>query len=182
MNEKEKIFSMDAKITEKSVDDGSRVKKRHFTVLDFGLIVILVLAVLGIGFRTVIADWIMKSAPTETVSVSFKAEGISAEQLSHMKTGHVLSHDGSELGKLSSFSFDKSKAVIEEKDADGKVIFTTVEDGESITVTGTLDVIGRYTDRGFVCQDDLNLYVGKILNIQTNSYSITVVITEIPRK
>jgi len=182
MNENDKLFSMDAQITEKSVTTDSRVKKKHFTALDFGLIVILLLAIVGIGFRTAIADWIMKSAPEETVNVIFKAEGVTAEQLAHMQKDRTLTLNGEAFGKLQSFTSQNGKTVVEQDNGDGTVEFVTVEDKNSYTVSGVMEVSGRYTDRGFVCQENTNLYVGKILNINSNSYTITVLITEIPRK
>lgn len=182
MNENEKLFSMDAQITEKSVDTDSGVKKKHFTALDFGLIVILLLSIVGIGFRTAIAEWIMKSAPAETVTVVFKAEGVTAEQLTHMEKDRALKLNGVAFGNLKSFTSEKGKTVVEQKNGDGTSEFVTVEDQNSYTVSGVAEVSGRYTDRGFVCQENTNLYVGKILNINSNSYTITVLITEIPRK
>ncbi len=182
MNENEKLFSMDAQITEKSVATDNRVKKRHFTALDFGLIVVLLLSILGIGFRTVIADWIMKSTPEETVTILFKAEGVTAEQLSRMQKDRVLTLNGKAFGKLQSFTSQNGKIVVEQKNEEGVVEFITVEDQNSYTVSGVIDISGRYTDQGFVCQENTNLYVGKILNINSNSYTITVLITEIPRK
>lgn len=182
MNENEKLLSMDAKITEKSVVADSRVQKKHFTALDFGLLVIVLLAIVGIGFRTAIADWIMQSAPDEKVSVTFKADGVTAEQLAHMETDRSLTLNEQIFGELQSFTSQNSKTVVEQKNEDGTVEFVSVEDQNRYTVYGVIDVSGRYTDNGFVCQENTNLYVGKILNIHSNSYTITVLITEIPRK
>ena len=182
MNENEKMISQDTKNSEKSVSTKGNKGKRRFTVLDFALVVVLLLSVLGIGFRTVIADWIVRSAPKETISVSFKAEGITKDQLAQLKENDAFSVNGEAFGVLLSFSSQKSTKVIEQKDENGNVSFVTAEDQNALDVLGEVEVSGHYTDSGFVCQDDMNLYVGKILNIHASSYSITVIITEIPRK
>lgn len=182
MNEKEKLFSMETPITEKSVATAHHGKRRHFTVLDLGIIIILVLSVLGIGFRSMIADWIMKSTPEEKVIISFQAEGVTAEQLSCMDRDRALSLSGQSFGILQSYESTVGKIVVEQKKSDGTVEFVTVDDPNSFTVTGTVEVDGRYTDGGFVCQENVNLYVGKVLKIDSASYTITVLITEIPRK
>ena len=182
MNENEKLSAMDAKVIEKSLADSERVKKRRFTVLDFGLIVVILLSILGIGFRTLIADWILKSVYEESVTVRFKAESVTSEQLSHMSAGHALTFNGAAFGTLKSLTSQNATSVVENKNEDGTVSFVTVEDKNSFTVYGEIELTGRYTDKGLVCQENTNLYVGKILNIQSSSYSVTVIITEIPRK
>ncbi len=182
MNDNEKMQSDDLKTAEKSIPQTIRTKKKRFTVLDFGFVVILLLAIIGIGFRTVIADWIVKTAPQEMVTVSFKAENLSFEVASKLKENDVLLMDGAPFATLLSFTAEKSRINIEQKDENGVASFVEVEDPNSFTVVGVLAVNGHYTDEGFVCRDDMNLHVGKMLSISAPTYSITVKITEIPRK
>ena len=173
-NEKTRVAEVSTPTTERS--------KKHFSALDFGLLVVIILVVLGVGFRVMIANWIVRSAPEETVKISFKAEGITPEQLAQMKTSDVFTCEDEAFAVLGTFRSEKAKKTVEKKESDGSVSFVLAEDSLHNTVYGTLEVKGYYTDSGFVCQDDLNLYVGKILNIDSLSYSITVIITEIPRK
>jgi len=185
MNDGEKNFMTEAKGTPKA----PAVKKEHqkyrgkrFTAIDFTVIIVVLLAIVGIGFRGMIADLIVRGTPDETVSVSVKIDNVTSEQLSLMKTGDSLYLDGVLLATLSEFSYKSGTRIIEQTDASGTVSFVEVEDPKSYTVFAEMQFTGNYTENGFVCLDHVNLYVGKILNITSSSYSITVIITEIPRK
>lgn len=179
MNEYEKNMPTDEKVQDKAT---VKAEHKRFSALDFGFIVLIVLIVLGVGFRTVIANWIVRSAPEEAVMVSFKAEGITKEQLEQIKVSDTYTLSEKPFATLKSFTFTPYETKIEQKNEKGEVSFVTAEDPNRFTVYGAVEVSGNYTESGFVCLDDVNLYVGKILNIEASSYSITVIITEIPRK
>lgn len=163
---------------------GHRSKARHtrFTILDLFLIVILILAILGIGFRTTIAGFFAKAEPGVEVSVGFKAEGLTVEQVEKLKKEDVLFFDDEEFGRLSGFASEAQKTVIKHTDEKGNVSFETVEDSKHFVVRGTLLLQGHYSEEGLTVRDGLSLHVGKTFNIYTSSYSLIVTITEIPRK
>ena len=156
--------------------------KQRFPALDFALIVIVLLCIVGIGFRGAIADLIIQSAPEETVVVRVKIDMLSQERLALMKEGDTLYLGTAVWGTLGAFSYENAKRVIEQTDENGNAVFATVEDTMHYTVTAEVAIRGNFSESGFVCLENENMYVGKILNISATSYAITVIITEIPRK
>ncbi len=163
---------------------GHRIRARHtrFTILDFFIIVILILSILGIGFRTTIAGFFADAEPGVDVSVGFKAEGLTAEQVEKLKKEDVLFFDDGEFGSLADFASEAQKTVIKYTNEEGKISFETVEDPNHFVVRGTILLQGHYSEEGLTVREGLSLYVGKTFNIYTSSYSLIVTITEIPRK
>lgn len=188
MNENEKNFLQDAKNTEKNPslkkEKKESVKKsaKRFTALDLAVIVVVLLCIVGIGFRSAIADLILTNVPKETITVTVKADNLTSDTLALLKAEDELYLANEKIGVLTSFSYQNATRVTEQKSADGAVSFVTVEDPAAYTVFAEVTLSGHYGDSGFVILDTENLYVGKILNISTSLYQITVIITEIPRK
>lgn len=185
MNEKNQ--SMGTRDNRKSIltpksQKGRKKSKKRFTVLDFFLVVIVVLCILGIGFRDVIADAITQAEPTEKVRISFFADGLTENELAKLGESQRFQMDGEDFGLLVDYSSEPSKVSVEKLDDEGNIYYETVTESGYYSVSGTLLVDIRYAEGGPVSAENVSLYVGKILNIYSSSLSITVTITEIPRK
>ena len=143
----------------------SKKSKTRFTSLDFFFVVVVLLCVVGIGFRGTIAEFFMKAEPTEKVEISFKAEGLRENEVVGITRGEEFFLDEHN---------EKRLGVVNEIES-----FLELD---RYTVKGSLTVDGRYTDTGLVTADNHPLYVNKILNIYSGTHAVTVQITEIPRK
>lgn len=138
-------------------------KKRKFTVLDFFFVVVLLLCVLGIGFRGTIAEFFLRAEPTEKVRVSFKtySDNLTENELLIIQKGKVFFFD------------DKSRSIF------GLVEEVEINDS---SVTGTIVMDARYTDSGLVSKDNRPVRVGETFNICEGNNKVCVQITEIPRE
>ena len=170
------------RIWKKKPERETKPRRTRFTVLDFFLVIVVLLAVLGIGFRSAIAELFVGAEPGEEVAVRFKVEKLTRDEAEGLRKNDALFLDGEEIGQLSDFAMESQKTVIKETDETGSILFVTVADPNLYTVRGTMILLGHYGEEGLTVGEGESLYVGKILNIYTSSYSLTVTITEIPRK
>ena len=160
-----------------------KAKKVSFTVLDLLVFVVIVLCVLGIGFRNTIAELFVSAEPSQNVEIGFKTVAIEkggGEQLTVGAT--LLLPDDETLGVVSSIVRETAKTAVSSVDGNGSLVWTEVDDSQHDILRGTVTVNARYGDSGLKTVDGYDLYVGKIINIHTASYTVTVTITEIPRK
>lgn len=151
-------------LKKKKKQDG---EKRRFTALDFFFVVVILLCVLGIGFRSTIAEFFLKAEPTQEVKISFKT---SADNLTQNEVAEIK--EGKE------FFFD-------DKNRNSFGVIDRVEIKEELigySVKGTIVMDARYTDGGLVSKDNLSVRVGETFNICSGNYTVCVQITEIPRK
>lgn len=168
-------------------DEGSdaektrRAKKPKVTALDFMILLLIVLCVVGIIFRSVIANFFIRSVPTENIEISFMAENLTQDEVALVKEGDALYLDEEIFGEITGLSASSSKNVVLSSDDSGNPVFTEAVDPERYTINGSISVSGRYNGEGFASEDNVQLHVGKILNIYASSYNLTVIITEIPQ-
>ena len=60
-------------------------RKAKVTALDFLILILLVLCVVGIIFRNVIASFFIESVPTEKVTISFMCDGLTENEVALVK-------------------------------------------------------------------------------------------------
>ena len=144
-----------------------QAQKRKFTALDFFFIVVLLLCVLGIGFRGTIAEFFLKAEPTQKVTISFKtnADNLTQNEIDEFKVGKQFFFD-----EKNRHSF----GVVERIDVK--------EEHMAYSLSGTISMDARYTDSGLVSKDNRSIRVGETFNICSGNYTVCVQITEIPRK
>ena len=142
-------------------------QKRHFTALDFFFVVVLILCVLGIGFRGTIAEFFLAVEPTQEVKISFKtnADNLTENEVSEMKEGKEFFFDDKNRNSF---------GVVEQVEIKRELM--------GYSVSGTIVMNARYTDSGLVSKDNLSVRVGETFNICSGNYTVCVQITEIPRK
>ena len=148
-------------------EQNTNTKKRKFTALDFFFVVVLLLCVVGIGFRGTIAEFFLRAEPTEKVRISFKT---SADNLTLTEVSKFDSKKGTE------FFFDDKKH-------DSFGVLEQVEKKEELmgySVKGAIVMDARYS--GLVSKDNRSVRVGETFNICAGNYTVCVQITEIPRK
>ncbi|MBR6769492.1 MAG: hypothetical protein IKM34_08415 [Clostridia bacterium] len=151
----------------KNKEQKANTQKRKFTALDFFFVVVLLLCVLGIGFRGTIAEFFLRAEPTERVRISFKTDA------DNLNENEVL-----EIEKGKEFFFDDKKhhsfGVVEKVEVK--------EELKGYSAIGTIVMDARYTDSGLVSKDNRSVRVGETFNICAGNYTVCVQITEIPRK
>ena len=152
---------------EKKNSSEAKNQKTRFTVLDFFFIIVILLCVLGIGFRGTIAEFFLKAEPTQNVEISFKTN---SDSLTENEV------NGIEMGK--EFFFDdkthQTFGVVSQVELNPELM--------GFSATGKMTVHARYTDSGLVTKDNRSLRVGETFNICSGNYTVCVQITEIPRK
>lgn len=156
-------------------------RKAKVTALDFLILILLVLCVVGIIFRNVIASFFIESVPTEKVTISFMCDGLTENEVALVKEGDAMMLDGEIFGEIAAVSVSNAVDVVTSEDDEGNPVFTEVTDPETFVVKGSISVSGRYNNDGFSSEQGVQLHVGKILNIYSSSYNLTVIITEIPQ-
>lgn len=165
-----------------SKEETERSKKLRFTVLDFFLLVVVLLCAVGIIFRAAIAEFFTGSAATDPITLSFKIEGLDKKAYDSFAREFPVALEGELLGQITSHSAETYVVTMESEDGNGHVVYVQGGDPEHVTVRGKLTVNGRYTENGIMVGEDCLLNVGKILKVSASTLSLTVIITEIPRK
>ena len=147
----------------KKKESENNSKKQKFTVLDFFLVVVLLLCIVGVGFRSTIADFFLRAEPTEKVTISFKAASTN-------------------LSRAEKAVFEKGNEVFFENDRNHAfgAITDIVKDG--VQVGGKIEMDARYTEEGLASKDGRLIRVGETFNICIGNCVVCVQITEIPRK
>ncbi len=158
-----------------------KIRKARLTALDFFIVIILLVCVLGVVFRASVASLLNNGVDTVDITVSFKAEGLTEAEALAVKKGDTFYLDGELLGNLTSVELENDTKLVEMTDDVGKTTFVSVNDPEKYVVKGTLTVTASESDRGYIVGGKA-VSVGKILNISSSSYSFAVTITEIPQK
>lgn len=152
----------------KKKEQGNKNKDYRFTALDFFFIVVVLLCVVGIGFRGTIAEFFLKAEPTQTITIHFKTntDNLKEEEVAGIQEGTEFFFDGKNRHSFGVVT------QVEKKE----------EHEDRYSARGTIAVKARYTDSGLVLKDNHSVRVGETFNIYSGNYTVCVQITKIPEK
>ncbi|MBQ8382083.1 MAG: DUF4330 family protein [Clostridia bacterium] len=156
-------------------------KKVRFNIVDFLLIVLVILSVVALFLRPTVLKKVEQLTATDTAVVSFYADGLTEEECNILAAGDVLSAGNGADGELLSFSVQPYQTLhlIESDVQSESSFFKEVTEPGLYTVKGQARLTGARKDDGFYVDGNLQIGVGSILQVQSDSYILTLEITGI---
>lgn len=155
--------------------------KVRFNIIDFLLIVLVLLSVAALVFRPMVLEKLGKLTANDTVVVSFYADQLTENEYSILKQGDQLTVNGDRFGELLSFSVQSYKTLqLMESDVESEhPFFSEVAEPGLYTVKGQIRLTGAAREDGFYVAGDMQVGVGSIVEVESNSYVLTLQITGI---
>ena len=168
-------------------------RTRRFHMLDAVIILLVILAVVGVYFRYSILDYLTGERDMKEYVVSFSIEDIryTTPNYVHVNDRVYFSDNGNEMGKLLEVSEDMSNIALSVKpasknfvDTDGTIKQVFYPNSESrVNAEGRMLCSGTYSeDGGFLINGSRYISAGQSVAIQTETVSVTIVITDIQVK
>ena len=156
-------------------------KKIRFNIIDFLLIVLILLSVSALVFRPMVLEKLGKLTANDTVVVSFCADQLTEDEYNVLAQGDQLVLNGDSFGELLSFSVQPYKTLqLIESDVDSEhPFFSEVVEPNLYTVKGQIRLTGKQREDGFYVSGDLQVGVGSIVKVESDSYILTLQITGI---
>ena len=156
-------------------------KKVRFNIIDFLLIVLALLSIAALVFRPTVLEKLGKLTVNDTVVVSFYADCLTEDEFNVLKQGDHLTVKGDPFGELLTFSVQPYKTLqLMESDVESEhPFFSEVIEPGLFTVKGQIRLTGTQRDDGFYIAGNLQVGVGSIVEVESDSYALTVQITGI---
>lgn len=155
--------------------------KVRFNIVDFLLIVLILLSVVALVLRPTVLKKIGEMTASDTAVVSFYADRLTEEEYSMLTEGDLLTAGDSAFGELLAFSAHPCQTLqLMESDVESETpFFETVTESGLYTVKGQIRLTGTRRDDGFYAGGNLAVGVGSVVDVQADSYVLTLQITGI---
>ncbi len=150
----------------------------RFNIIDFLIIVAVLASLFVIIFRGTIIDFIGKVIYTEEATVTVKIQNLDAEQIDMINTDDTLYWNGELFGTVEDVKFTNSRTVTLNDGGDYPIFVDTI-DSEHFEVDCTVKVRGAFFDDGFHLSGSYYLGVGKVLELYSDSFYCSAIITSI---
>ncbi len=156
-------------------------KKVRFNIVDFLLIVLILLSVIALFLRPTVLEKLGKITATDTVVVSFYADRVTDNEYGAMSEGDRLTISDGEFGELLSYSMQpyQTLQLIESDVQSENPFFKEVVELGLYTVKGQIRLTGTRRDDGFYVGGTMLVGVGSTVEVQADSYILTLQITGI---
>ncbi|MGM9647944.1 MAG: DUF4330 family protein [Eubacteriales bacterium] len=156
-------------------------RKVRFNVVDFLLIILVILSVVALFLRPTVLKKIGELTATDTVVVSFYADGLTEDECNMLMAGDVLTVEDGTEGELLSFTVQPYQTMhLMESDVQSEgSFFKKVSEPGLYTVKGQARLTGTRKDDGFYVGGDLQVGVGSTIQAESDSYILTLEITGI---
>lgn len=151
-------------------------KKVRFNIVDFLLVVLVLLSVAALVFRPSVLKRVAQMTSVDTVVVTFAADRVTEEEYSALAEGDLLSVSSGEFGELLSFSAQPYQTLhLIESDVESEnPFFREVTEPGYYTVKGQMRLSGTNREDGFYAGGNLPVGVGSIVEVESDSYILTV--------
>ena len=160
-------------VNEKNAKKESKYK---FNVLDALIIILVILCIVGVYFRSNIESWIAPKKELDEFKITVVVEKIKSTSNQYLSMGEkIYLQSGVELGTIESFSSVPAKTYV--NDATGKSIEVNYPEGTYIDVTVVINCRGTLNEDGFYVNGTQSLSPGSTVNARTEimDFSFTVV-------
>ncbi len=173
------------KAENKAIKAAAAPKKRG-NVLDILILLLLVAAIVAIGYRYYMQSGQSKSAQISDAEISFEIRDAIFSLPSYMQVGDVVyREDGTPLGTLrdndtvdENTALYVSAASVLTTDEDGNYIRITYPDSSRVDCIGTISCRGTFEEDGsFLLDGTTHVTPGSAIRLHTETASFTAVIT-----
>ena len=155
---------------------------RRFNIIDFFIILVIILCVLGIYFRAQIAEWIGVEKNLEEYNIEFKISGIRYTTSKYLQSGNAVYFDG---GNILIGTIDGQCTVLPAsayvEGEDGVPVKVSYPKDTYIDVRGSIKCSGITKDDGFYLNGTYSLAPGSEINVRTEMLNFTLLVTEISK-
>ena len=157
-----------------------KASKYRFNAIDAFIILVVVLCIVGIYFRSNIESWFGSNKELSDYQITFVVEKIRSTSSEYISVGDTVYVSGNVvLGSVSGFSSFPAQAVV--KDGNGNTVEVRYPENTYIDMTVTVDCRGVKNEDGFYLNGTYLISPGTNLKATTEmmDFSFTVIsITE----
>lgn len=173
--------------TQQKTTKGNAAVRRRGNVLDILIVLLLLAAIVAIGYRYYTLSGQGKSELLSYADISFEIKDAVYSLPTYVKTGdEVYMEDGTYLGVLKdNNSDDESTALYIEPasviatDEDGNLVRISYSDHSRLDCMGTLSCRGTFeADGSFLLDGTMHLTPGSAIRVHTETASFTMAITD----
>ena len=158
-----------------------KTPKYRFNVLDAFIILVVVLCVVGIYFRSNIESWIGAEKEFKDYQVTFVVQKIKSTSGQYLSAGNtVYLQNGLELGIVNSFSSFPAKTHI--NDSTGASVEVSYPENTYIDISVTVDCRGVKNEDGFYLNGTYLITPGTVVNGHTEMMDFTFTVTNVSEK
>lgn len=159
-----------------------RRSERRFNVIDAFIIILVLLCVVGIYFRSQIAEWIGVEKNLEEYRISFEVSEIRYTSGKYIASGNEVYLDGSgiHLGTIDGNSTILPSEMYVENSSGDQLIINYPKDTR-VDVTGQIKCMGIKKSDGFYLNGTYSLSPGSTLNVYTEMLNFSFTITDIAK-
>ena len=171
------------------IDKKSNRESPRFGALDFVIILVVIISIIGIYFRFNLVDTITQTANSKNYVVSFSIENIRYTTPNYVNIGDKLYISSSEeyLGEVIAASNEMSNnalSVTPSSEAfieNGEYIEVYYPNSESrVDADGRFMCVGTYTDsKGLIINNSTHITAGQTLTVQTELVTLFIEIVSI---
>lgn len=150
----------------------------RFNAIDVFIIVLVILCVVGIYFRSNIKSWIGIDKDLKEYEISFVVKQIKSSSNQYLTQGNeVYTNNGLYIGAISACSSLPANAYVTNEK--GEMIAVTYPEDTYIDVTGTITCKGIQKGDGFYLSGTYLLSPGTVIEARTEVINFTLTITDI---
>lgn len=163
-------------------------KKARFNLIDLVIIIVVVACIIGTVFRAAILEKLSFASNSDTATITFCAENLTADELAFINRGDEFKLNGKTFGVIKDYKSPNQDVVILKSETlkDGEsgterteMKFETATDSNLYRLEGTMEIKCDNTENGFFFGSDTHIGVGKVLNLDGEKCNISIVITKI---
>ena len=154
--------------------------KRKFNIIDVIIIVLVILCIVGIYFRSRITEWVGIDKQLVEYRLSFKVSEIKYTSSEYLSTGEKIYLDNPdlELGTIDGNCTVLPAEVYLEKN-DGTLIRVDYPKDSFVDISGSLKCMGTEREDGFYLAGSISISPGMKLKVHTEMLDFTITITDI---
>ena len=156
--------------------------KTRFNVIDVFIIVLVLLCVFGICFRSQITEWIGIEKKVEEYQISFEVSEIRHTSSRYFYTGSEVYLDSGDVvvGTINgNCTVLPAKVYVE--DAEGALVLTNYPKDTYVDISGAIKCEGLYKEGRFYLNGTYSLAPGSSLNVHTEMVDFVMTVTEITK-
>ena len=145
---------------------------RSFSIIDFIIIVLAVVLVIGIFARYDVIGKLFDKTTLTDATITFIAEAVTPEEAEALSEGKVLYLDGSSFGTV--LTVAKENAQIYTENESGKLV---VKEGtDKLDVSGTVKVKVLKTDGGYLLGGDEFIAAGSTFTVKASGVILNITV------
>jgi hypothetical protein len=152
--------------------------KYKFNILDAFIILVAILCVIGIYFRSNIRSWVGADKELDEFQITFVVQKVKATSNQYISLGDkVYIQNGVEFGRIDSFSSLPAKTYV--TDSNGASVEVAYPENTYIDISIVVNCRGIQNEDGFYLNGTYPITPGSVINAHTEHVDFTFTITEI---